>query len=111
MNSVELVLVRGLEPDHVRTLAARLRAAAIVSEPDPPAGQIAVRRSRNRVFRVEHVHAVINEWRRGSGLEPEPELARAGGGEVPGGRRRCRKPRSAALPSSQMASTTMSEVL
>jgi hypothetical protein len=107
-----LVLVRGLEPDQVRALDARLRAAAIVSEPDPPAGHLAVARLRNRMFHVRHVRAVIDEWRRAAGLERELEIAGwPGVTEVPGGRRRCRTSREVALPSAEMASTTMSEVL
>ena len=56
------VVVDGLSPDQVRSLAATLSTAALEYEADPVQGRLYVPRRRNRVFRAGYAEKVIGEW-------------------------------------------------
>jgi hypothetical protein len=80
--SAWVVCVDGLDGGQVWSLVRRLSAAAMVAEPDPGAGGLSVPGTRNRVFRIEHVVTVIDEWAREDGRR-RPTVAVASRGASP----------------------------
>lgn len=56
------VLVDGLSPDQVRSLATTLSGAALEIEADPGHGSLCIPWRRNKVFRAGYAETVIREW-------------------------------------------------
>lgn len=71
------VVVDGLSPDQVRSLAAALSIAALEYEADPGQGRLCVPRRRNRVFRAGYAEKVIDEWLSGDNRR-HASITRAG---------------------------------
>jgi hypothetical protein len=73
------LVICGLAGGDVRSLTSHLASAAIAATADPSNGRVVISRSRNRVFGIDDVVAVIGEW---AAADPRREARVGVGGDV-----------------------------